>query len=234
MWLHRGRTAAVVLAIVVGLAGAGAVLDAWALLRKVTHDEYLATNPASATVRVDSVDAALLAAVRALPEVREAQARRTVTVGVRVNGAWGTGLLYASSELRDQQIGKIVYERGQWPPADGSFVMESSSVAFSGAGVGDSVIVRVGNAAEQHLPVSGIVRDEGLAPGWMDHVVYGFVTPATLARAGQTIVAATHDAEVQRVCTRSVVIADGGIAKAVTADSMSPRAASAKAIASYA
>jgi putative ABC transport system ATP-binding protein len=57
---------------------------------------------------------------------------------------------------------------------------------------------------------------------------------ATLARAGQTIVAATHDAEVQRVCTRSVVIADGGIAKAVTADSMSPRAASAKAIASYA
>jgi putative ABC transport system permease protein len=184
VWLHRGRTAAVVLAIVVGLAGAGAVLDAWALLRKVTHDEYLATNPASATVRVDSVDAALLAAVRALPEVREAQARRTVTVGVRVNGAWGTGLLYASSELRDQQIGKIVYERGQWPPADGSFVMESSSVAFSGAGVGDSVIVRVGNAAEQHLPVSGIVRDEGLAPGWMDHVVYGFVTPATLARLG--------------------------------------------------
>jgi len=50
VWLHRGRTAAVVLAIVVGLAGAGAVLDAWALLRKVTHDEYLATNPASATV----------------------------------------------------------------------------------------------------------------------------------------------------------------------------------------
>ena len=184
LWLHRGRTAAVVISIVVGLAGAGAVLDAWALLRKVTHDEYLATNPASATVRVDSVDAALLTAVRALPDVRDAQARRTVTVGVRVNGAWGTGLLYASSDLRDQQIGKIAYERGQWPPADGAFVMESSSVAFSGVGVGDSVIVRVGNAAQQHLAVTGIVRDEGLAPGWMDHVVYGFVTPATLARLG--------------------------------------------------
>ncbi|HEV7703288.1 MAG TPA: FtsX-like permease family protein [Gemmatimonadaceae bacterium] len=184
MWLHRGRTAAVVLAIVVGLAGAGAVLDAWALLRKVTHDEYLATNPASATLHMDSVDAALLAAVRALPDVRDAQARRTVTVGVRVNGAWGTGLLYASNELRDQRIGKLIYDRGQWPPANSALVMESSSVAFSGASIGDSVIVRVGSGAEQHLPVTGIVRDEGLAPGWMDHVVYGFVTPATLAQLG--------------------------------------------------
>lgn len=184
VWLHRGRTAAVVLAIVVGLAGAGAVLDAWALLRKVTHDEYLATNPASATVHVDSVDAALLAAVRALPDVRDAQARRTVTVGVRMNGAWGTGLLYTASELRAQRIGTLAYERGQWPPADGALVMESSSVAFSGASVGDSVIVRVGDGAAQHLPVTGIVRDAGLAPGWMDHVVYGFVTPATLVRLG--------------------------------------------------
>jgi putative ABC transport system permease protein len=184
LWLHRGRTAAVVLAIVVGLAGAGAVLDAWALLREVTHDEYLATNPASATVRMDSVDDALLAAVRALPEVSEAQARRTVTVGVRVNGAWGTGLLYASSALRAQRIGRIAYERGEWPPSIGAIAIERSSVSFAGVSLGDSVSVRVGSSAERRLPVTGIVRDEGLAPGWMDHVVYGFVTPSTLAQLG--------------------------------------------------
>ncbi len=28
------------------------------------------------------------------------------------------------------------------------------------------------------------MRDVGLPPGWMDHVVYGFVTPATLAALG--------------------------------------------------
>jgi putative ABC transport system ATP-binding protein len=36
---------------------------------------------------------------------------------------------------------------------------------------------------------------------------------ATLARAGQTIVAATHDAGVHRVCSRTIVIADGRIAE---------------------
>jgi putative ABC transport system ATP-binding protein len=37
---------------------------------------------------------------------------------------------------------------------------------------------------------------------------------AGLAREGQTIVAATHDAGVHRVCTRTISIADGRIAEA--------------------
>jgi putative ABC transport system permease protein len=183
-WLHRGRSASVVVAIVVGLAGAGAVLDAWSLLRRVTHDEYLSTNPASATLRVDSVDAHLLSAVRAMPAVRDAEARRTVVAGVQLGGAWGTGLLYASNELAKRRIGVILHEEGEWPPADGAFVIERSSVAFSGARTGDSLLVRVGTGAGVRLPVTGIVRDRGLAPGWMDHVVYGFVTPETFARLG--------------------------------------------------
>jgi putative ABC transport system permease protein len=39
-----------------------------------------------------------------------------------------------------------------------------------------------GDAGE--VPVSGIARDVGLAPGWMEHVVYLFATPSTLARLG--------------------------------------------------
>jgi putative ABC transport system permease protein len=34
------------------------------------------------------------------------------------------------------------------------------------------------------LTVTGVARDQELAPGWMEHVVYAFVTPATLARLG--------------------------------------------------
>ena len=41
---------------------------------------------------------------------------------------------------------------------------------------------------------------------------------AQLARDGQTIVAATHDAEVQRVCTRTVIIADGRLAEPAPAE----------------
>jgi putative ABC transport system ATP-binding protein len=40
---------------------------------------------------------------------------------------------------------------------------------------------------------------------------------ASLASGGRTIVAATHDAEVRRVCSRTVHIADGRIAEPVAA-----------------
>ena len=184
LWLHRARTTLVVLAIVVGLVGAGAVLDTWALLRRVTRDEYLATNPAAATLRVDGVDATLLQAVRAMPEIRDAQARRTTVAAVQVDGGWASALLFASPELAAQRVGRLVREQGAWPPPEGAFVMEKSSLDFAGVAVGDSILVRAGDGAAVRLPIVGVARDAGLAPGWMEHVVYGFVTPATLARLG--------------------------------------------------
>jgi putative ABC transport system permease protein len=86
LWLHRGRTLLVVLAIAVGLAGAGLILTAWALVDVGTRDGYLASNPASATLRVDSIDAALLARIRSRPDVRDVQARRTTFARVQVGG----------------------------------------------------------------------------------------------------------------------------------------------------
>ena len=174
----------VVLAIVTGLTGAGAVLDTWSLLRRVTREGYRATNPASATLRVDSVAATLLAAVRAMPAVRAAQARRTVTASVQSASGSTTALLFASPELDRQPIGRLVREQGEWPPRDGALVVEKSSMEFAGVVVGDSVVLRIGDSAPVRLPVTGAARDAGLAPGWMDHVVYGFVTPATLAQLG--------------------------------------------------
>src|SRR5476649_1982947 len=78
VWLHKSRTLLVIAAITIGVAGAGAVLDTWSLMRLVTVQEFKASNPASATLRMDSVDAPLLSAVRAIPEVGVAMATRTV------------------------------------------------------------------------------------------------------------------------------------------------------------
>jgi putative ABC transport system permease protein len=183
-WLHRARTLLVVLAIALGIAGSGAVLDTWALLRRVTDEGYLATNPASATLRTEAIDAALLERVRALPAVAAVQARRTVVGGARVEGAWHTAMLFAADDLADLRIHTVEPQEGAWPPADGGIVVERSSVEYAGAAVGDRVAVRVGDGPARTLTVTGIARDSGLAPGWMEHVVYGFVTPETLERLG--------------------------------------------------
>lgn len=184
IWLHRSRSLLAIAAIVVGIVGAGAVLDAWSLLRRVTRDGYLATNPAAATLRLDRVDSALLATVRAMPAIRGASARRTVVGSVRTADGWRTALLFAGADLRASDVGRIDSVGGAWIPADASIVVENSSVEFSGLLAGDTVALRLADGAPSMLPVAGIARDAGLAPGWMEHTVYLFVSAEALERLG--------------------------------------------------
>ena len=181
---HRGRTLLVVMAMAVGLAGAGTILDAWALVRVATREGFLASDPPAATLRMDSVDDAMLARARAVPGVRNAEARRTTTVRAQVGGSMLTAVLYSAADLHEARIGRVKSESADWPPKDGTLAIERSSLDFSGAAVGEAVVLSYGNAEPVSVPVRGIVRDVTLAPGWMEHVLYGFVTPATLARLG--------------------------------------------------
>jgi len=183
-WQHKARTILVVLAIAVGILGAGAVLNTWSLLRRVTRGEYQASNPAAATLRTESIDAALLERVRTVPGIRDVQARRTVTGSARVRDGWRTAVLFVADDVASLRIGVVRPEAGAWPPPDSALVVEASSVELAATAVGESLAVRIGDAPPRMLPVAGIARDVGLAPGWMEHVVYAFVTQTTLAQLG--------------------------------------------------
>ncbi|MBP6772622.1 MAG: ABC transporter permease [Gemmatimonadaceae bacterium] len=181
LWLHKARTALVIAAIVVGLVGAGTVLDTWALLRVVTRDGYLMTKPAAGTVRFDVVDSALLASIRALPSVRAATARQTVSARIRTPEGWRTAIVQAGDELAAAELAIIVREQGMWPPNDSAVIVERSSLEFARLAVGDTVMLQRGDGDPITLPVRGVARDGSLAPGWMEHVVYVYTTPRTLA-----------------------------------------------------
>jgi putative ABC transport system permease protein len=211
VWLHKPRTILVVLAIAVGITGAGSVLNTWSLVRQVTREEFRGSNPASATLRTDFVDAALLARVRAFPAISDAQARRTVVASARLvgDGVSRTAILFARDDFAANSIGRIQPEGGAWPPADDTFVLEKSSVEFIGASIGDTLLIQIGESRPRALRVAGVARDVGLAPGWMEHDVYGFVTPATLARLGASasmteLQLRVHDANLGRDAIRRV------------------------------
>ena len=183
-WLHKARTLLVVLAVATGMIGAGALLDAWALVERATAESFLASHPPSATLRADKLDAALLAQVRALPTVAAARLRGHAGATVEIDGARFSAELFALEDFAARDIGAVASERGSWPPRDGEISIEKSSFDYSGAQLGASVELRLGRNPAQKLRISGVAHDFGLPPGWMDHVVYGFVTPATLASLG--------------------------------------------------
>ena len=183
-WLHKSRTLLVVVAVATGMIAAGALLDAWSLVQRVTAETYRTSHPVSATLRVDAVDADILAQVRALPTIAAVRARRTVFATVKSNGEQKTAELYALDEFQAADIGRLESERGTWPPRDGEIVIEKSSLEFSGVAAGDAITLQFDKSPSRALPITGVAHDVSLPPGWMDHIVYGFVTPATLATLG--------------------------------------------------
>lgn len=181
---HRGRTLLATLAIAASLAGAGTVLNAWALVRVATREGFDASDPPAATLTMDVVPPDLLARVMRVPGVRLAEARRVVAARIAIDGTTYGARLFVSDDPSAQRIGRLRGETGDWPPRDDELVIERSSLDFSGAALGTTVRLGVGDSPVRGVRVSGIARDVTLAPGWMEHVVYGFVSRGTLRAMG--------------------------------------------------
>ncbi len=182
--LHKARTALVVAALVIGLVGSGALLDAWSLIRRVTIETYVSSHPVSATLRLDRVDHEALERVRATPGISAARARRVVSASMSSASGELVAQLFVLDDYARRDIAAVDGVTGTWPPRDGEIAIERASLDFSGASLGESVSLRYSGGESVPLVVSGIAHDVSLAPGWMEHVVYGFVTPATLERLG--------------------------------------------------
>jgi putative ABC transport system permease protein len=172
-----------VLALATGLAGAGALLDTWSLVRVATSGTYLASLPVSATLRVDRLDDAVLAEIRALPRVAAAHGRRIASALLVAETGETSALLLAPDTFDAADMARLALTAGRWP-RDGEVAIEGSSLELSGASVGERIRVRSGAREASPLEVVGVAHDVSVAPGWMDHVVYGFVTAGTLERLG--------------------------------------------------
>ena len=184
LWLGRNRVAMMVVAIALSLTTVGAVVAAGAILAREMPRNYLATNPASATLETDGVTAAELAAVQARPEVAAATARLTVTARVRLGDRWRPILLFVADPADSMTVARFDVEQGAWPPSPRSLLLERSGLDMLGVGVGSALSVEIGAGPAQTVTLSGVVHDASLAPSWQENTAYGFTTPATIAALG--------------------------------------------------
>ena len=184
LWLHRGRSLLVILAVAIAMIGAGSVLNAWSLVQGATRDGYLASLPASATIQLDQIQPDWLPQLRALPQMGAVLAQRQWSTRVRADNQWQRALISAREDYLDQSLAKLSPEAGQWPPPAGALVVELSSLAFAGAEVGRAALVADAAGEARSVELAGVVRDVSVAPGWMENVVYAFADSATLSDLG--------------------------------------------------
>lgn len=190
-----GRMLVATLALALALAGVGSVLAARAVLAPAMRHSYQATRPAEATLVVPGgVDEALLAAVRAHPEVAEADRRQMVQARVRArpDQPWQPMVLYVAADFAALRLNLFRAEAGAWPPPRGAILVERTAAPVlgiaggdGGSGGGPRLILQTPHGAPRQVPIAGTVYDGGQAPSWQERRGYGYITLETLAALGE-------------------------------------------------
>ncbi|HEY4425402.1 MAG TPA: FtsX-like permease family protein [Pyrinomonadaceae bacterium] len=185
-WQERARTVLVVLAIALGISAFAAVLSSYAILTRELDRGYLETNPASAVLRVDSIDNDLVQAILQNPEVSDAEPRRTIGGQIKAGPVqWRNLILFIVEDYGNIRVSKLVPESGAWPPATGEILIERDAFQVAKVKIGDAVTVKTANGVESPLVISGSVHDVGQAQARMENIVYGYINLATLVQLGE-------------------------------------------------
>jgi len=171
--------------VALAVAVSGTLLRTWTILDREVERGYAATRPPAATLWLDAVDEELAAVAAAVPGVAVVDARRVVTVRIKVGPiVWRPLQVIVPRDFADLRLARFRPQRGAWPPAPGEILLERDALGVARAQIGDLVTVRSDAGSEVALRVAGIVHDPGQAQARMEDLVYAYAEPATLATLG--------------------------------------------------
>lgn len=178
------RTFIVVLAIAVGIIGAGTMINSYLILSREINTNYIATNPASFTLWSDDA-VAVRNLINGTTEVKDAELRRVVSSRILLkSGEWRTLILYAVEDISNSRVNTFRLEEGRLPSKPDEIVLERDAVGVANASLGGTIIARLPNNSTKPVRITGFVHAAGLPPASMENLVYGFVAKSTLEYLG--------------------------------------------------
>jgi putative ABC transport system permease protein len=182
----QGRMLMMVIAIAVSVFGIGTMLTAYTIMTREMAENYLGTNPASAFIEIDHLDAALVEAVRQQPNIADAEASAWLSARVELSpNEWIPALLFVFNDFSDMRISTVRPELGEWPPAAETILLEREVLPMIAVNIGDNITIQTPNGTHP-IAISGVVHDPSLAPAWQEQTVYGYISASTLSLLGES------------------------------------------------
>lgn len=185
--LTRGRTLMVVLSIAVGVFAIGTVAGTRQRVAQALSGSFSAIRPSNATITTfTTFDEDLVAVVERMPEVSEAEGRRSLFVRVRTAGGdWRNMQLNVLPKGGQTRLDRVLPHQGQWPPPRHGVVVERSAMGLVGARIGEAVTVRTPLGKERVLDLVGTAFDVYALVFTIDGVPWGYIDEETLAWLGE-------------------------------------------------
>jgi putative ABC transport system permease protein len=185
---NKTRTLLIVLSMAVGLFAIGIILSARTILSDGLASSFAAIRPSSGTVRtLEPFDEDFLEAVRAMPDVQEADARRNISARVEVApGEWKNITLFVIADYNDIRVNKVTSESGAWPPPEREILIERAALPVIEAQAGDVIRIKMPSDTQREMRIAGIAYDPAQLPAQFDSTPYGYITFDTLEWLGES------------------------------------------------
>ncbi len=184
-----GRTTMMVIAISISLIAFSTMLYARSIVDSQQSVNYASTNPASARITIEpgatpSQAEAITTLAKAEPGVIDATMRSISSVQIQGEAGEQTELqLFIAAPNDPLRIATFKIEQGNWPAPAASILLERSALKALGLKVGDSVMATSRDDKPVSLKISGVVHDQGVAPG-----NYGYISTDSLPLLGEPAV----------------------------------------------
>ena len=187
LFSNKTRTLLIVLSMAVGLFAIGIILSARTILSEGLASSFAAIHPSSGSVRtLEPFDEDFLEAVRSMPEVQEADARRNISARVEVApGEWQNISLFVIADYNDIRVNKVSSESGAWPPPEREILIERAALSVIKAQAGDVIRIKLPNDTQREMRIAGLAYDPAQMPAQIDSTPYGYISFDTLEWLGE-------------------------------------------------
>ncbi len=185
-----GRMALMLLSLMVGILGLSTMISSYQILNREMSANYLASKPASATLKIDRIDAALLASLQHFPGIAEINASSTFYADLiqtqprtqPPKGAPQTIRLFVTDNFAENNIAKFYPQAGAWPPPQDGILLERESLRQLGLHIGDDISIELANSQRRTLKISGSVHDPSMPTPSTS--AFAYLTPAGMKNLG--------------------------------------------------
>jgi putative ABC transport system permease protein len=182
LWDNKARTLLVVFSIAVGVFSIGVIAGAYEIISNDMSVSYAANNPANIEVRTSNFDADMLASIRNMDGVLEAEGRRVANFRVKTadDGHWVTLDVMALESFSESLINLRVPVSGVSEPQEDEILLEKEALEKINVSVGDAIIFELADGTLKSLRVAGIVQDASTGAGDFLAPSFAYISMDTL------------------------------------------------------
>ena len=184
LWLHKGRTALVVLSIATGAMAVGMILSSNALMARQMTEAQLASQPSNIWLFLSGlIGEDEVRSIARLPEVEAAVGR--IRSGIRwkpsLEAEWQDASLTAIADYEAQSLDLLELYSGAWPVSDSVAVEWNHVMPYAVPQAGGTIYFEI-NGRPRAMAISGTLRDPGVAAPPFTSQPSFYVTLETLER----------------------------------------------------